>query len=471
VANSKEPGRLDLHEESKLYSVWRFSRAQACTMAMALLPSPIQERIMQLPQKPEKLYPTSYLNGLRGFVACLVFVRHFSLPWQPHLDYGYGERDGEYDGILRLPIVRIIYAGPLVPMLFVVSGYVISLKPVKLIGMGSWDTLLFTLSSSIFHRGIRLFLPTIISTFCAMLAISLGLFNFDYTSMPGHQPVHPNVFNSFWAQFLDWSKFVFLDLTNPFTWQIPRSEYGPHLWTIPLTFRGSMVVALVLVGISRTRRSWRLVLSTVMAIYCLLQTRWEISTFLAGTVLCELDLTRHGHLSPDAMPAIRAPKFARLSKVIWILCALLTLFVGSFPRYNDGIGVPGYQWMCLITPNYRYWDAMAGVGIVILLAKAQAIHGILTTAPMQYLGKISFSMYIVHEPLLHIIGYHTVPAMWHITGKEQIVQYQMGFGLGMLITFFLLLWCADVFRRLVLQPCERLSVWVEKKCSISNYDN
>jgi peptidoglycan/LPS O-acetylase OafA/YrhL len=465
---SKKAGLLAPNEGSRFYAAWKFSRSQVTTIALALVPSYIQQRIMQEPPKHEKLHQTSYLNGLRGLVACLVFVRHFSLPWQPHLDYGYGEREGEYDGLLRLPFVRLVYAGPLVPMFFVVSGYVLSLKPVKLIRSQSWDTLLRALSKTIFHRGIRLFLPTIISTFCVMVAVRLGLFNFDYASIPGRKPVHPEFLDSFWAQLIDWSKFVVFDLTNPFTWHSPRAEYGPHLWTIPLTFRGSMVVALALAGLARTRQLCRLVLLGMMVMYCLLRTRWELSTFLGGIILCELELTRHGDLGLDATPATRRFKSVRLSQGLWVSCALLTLYVGSFPRYNDGIGVAGYRWFCLVTPNYRYWDAVAGFGIVILLAKAQTLQRILTTAPIQYLGKVSFSMYIVHEPLLHVIGYHTVPAMWQVTGKEEVIQYQVGFGLGMLVTFFILLWCADVFRKLVQQPCERLSVWIEKKCCISD---
>ncbi|KAH8807265.1 acyltransferase 3 [Xylogone sp. PMI_703] len=437
---------------------------------MALLPSYIRRRIMQQNPEPEKLYPTSYLNGLRGLVACLVFVRHFSLPWQLHVDYGYGERDGEYNGLLRLPIVRLLYAGPLVPMFFVVSGYVLSLKPVKLIRIQSWDALLRSLSSTIFHRGIRLFLPTIISTFLVMVSVSLGWFNFDYPSMPGHIPVHPEFLNSFWVQFLDWYKFVLMDLTNPFTWKTPRAEYGPHLWTIPLTFRGSMVAALILAGLARVRRFYRLLLLGAMAIFCLLHTRWELSLFVGGIILCELDLSRQEYLGPVVIPIARQSNSPRISQAIWSSSALLTLYVASFPRYNNGICVPGYQWMCLISTNYHYWDALTGFCIVILLSKSQITQRILTTTPMQYLGKISFSMYIVHEPLLHIIGYHTVPAIWWFTGNEKAFQYQAGFGLGMLVTFILLLWVADVFRELVQQPCERLSVWIEKKCSISNQD-
>lgn len=55
----------------------------------------------------KNIHTTSYLDGLRGLISLLVFVRHFSLPWQQHMDYGYGYEN--YYGILRLPFLRLMY--------------------------------------------------------------------------------------------------------------------------------------------------------------------------------------------------------------------------------------------------------------------------------------------------------------------------------------------------------------------------
>lgn len=209
-------------------------------------------------------HSTAYMDGLRGMVSILVFVRHFNLPWQQHLDYGYGY-DG-YNGLLRLPFLRLSFSGPLVPMFFILSGYVLSVKPFKLARKGSWEPLVLSLAGSVFRRGARLFLPPLISTFCVMILAHLGLFSFPYDEMPGREPTYPPLIDGIGSQLLSWIGFVTTELTNPWRWDVGALRYGPHLWTIPLSFKGSLVVYLTCLALLRVRSGSRLVILGLEAV-------------------------------------------------------------------------------------------------------------------------------------------------------------------------------------------------------------
>ncbi|KAL7905109.1 acyltransferase 3 [Trichoderma velutinum] len=431
-------------------------------MSLLLLPSWLQPESTYRPTSIKNIHTTSYLDGLRGLISILVFVRHFSLPWQKHMDYGYGY--DHYYGILRLPILRLMYAGPLVPMFFIVSGFVLSIKSFKLAQIAAHESLFLSLSKSTFRRAIRLFSPPIITTFFVMVLAQLGSFSFPYSDMPGRRPIHPVVEGSFWLQFLRWITFVTDELVNPWRWDIPRLEYGPHLWTIPISYKGSLVVFLLCLMLARVRPTVRLVMLCSQMVYAIMQRRWDIAPFLAGMVLSQLNL-RHSADTFVQSKNTKKPLLSYIRDVLDFLLLLLGLYIGSFPRHNQGIDcVSGYRSLCAITPNYRYWHDVAAFTIIWALSQQTHLQAALSSATAQYFGKISFSMYLIHEPLLHVFGFFTVPFFWKFTGTDSIFHYQLGFGLGMIITAFVLIWLSDLFKTAVEDTCERLSTWVENAC-------
>ncbi|KAK4206799.1 acyltransferase family-domain-containing protein [Rhypophila decipiens] len=465
-----------------------------CSLCLALLPSWARAQLKPQTSRPpvknfERAHHASsaYMDGLRGLVAVLVFVRHFTLPWQDHIDYGYGCQD-KYYGVLRLPFLRLLYAGPLVPVFFILSGYVLSAKTIRHLHTMSISspsgptptcshdavaTLFISLSGSAFRRALRLFPPPIISTFLVMLLTHFGLFSFDYAVMPGRQPEHAEALSTFTAQLSHWASFVGDELINPWRWDVPRLVYGPHLWTIPISFKGSAVTFLTCLVIARVARPGvRLALLCAAIAYALSRGRWDMALFLAGILVCELDARRipprdtdhhHDHHPSETNEEKKPPTKHLLSTLVLLLTLLTALYLASFPRSNNGGQdcVPGYVTFCRITPNYRYWHALAAFLIVLSVSRSASLQRPLVSPLAKYLGRISFSMYLVHEPLLHIFGFYTVPFFWALTGMESGWSYQVGFGMGMMMTAFVLVWVADLFRAWVEVPCGKGAMWLE----------
>lgn len=122
---------------------------------------------------PPKLHLTSWLDGLRGVAALFVFIHHSSQIYLRGLRPGYGSSPEAYH-ILQLPVLRIVFSGgAMVAIFFVISGYVLSTKPLLLARQGRHLELFENLASSAFRRGPRLITSYIVSTFLtAMLAMT-----------------------------------------------------------------------------------------------------------------------------------------------------------------------------------------------------------------------------------------------------------------------------------------------------------
>lgn len=205
-----------------------------------LLPSFVQDSIRPSLKSDsgKPLHPTAWLDGMRGLAALFVFVQHLSYPihdvfsaWTPEQGYNH---------FLRLPLIRFFYDGAfMVAIFFVLSGYALSYKPVKQMRNGETDTLVQTLSSSVFRRAIRLYLPCFASTLLIVLSLRLGLYEWtrtianDPVRLPASREIHFPRTKTTSEQMLNWARtmLVFINPFNPV-----RLALDTHLWTIPIEF-------------------------------------------------------------------------------------------------------------------------------------------------------------------------------------------------------------------------------------------
>lgn len=205
-----------------------------------LLPSFVQNSIRPSlqPDSGKPLHPTAWLDGMRGLAALFVFMQHLSYPihdvfsaWTPEQDYNH---------FLRLPLIRFFYDGAfMVAIFFVLSGYALSYKPVKQMRNAETDALVQTLSSSVFRRAVRLYLPCFASTLLIVLSLRLGLYEWtraianDPVRLPASREIHFPRTKTTGEQMLNWARtmLVFVNPFNPV-----RIALDTHLWTIPIEF-------------------------------------------------------------------------------------------------------------------------------------------------------------------------------------------------------------------------------------------
>jgi peptidoglycan/LPS O-acetylase OafA/YrhL len=441
-------------------------RSFAWALLRCLAPSFIYSRTKST-QSPKKLSPTAYLDGMRGLAALFVFFCHYAYTsFVITIGYGYDGEDGSYRNILTLPIIRLLYSGPpMVCLFFVISGYALSLKPIKQMRAHAHGDLLGTLSSSVFRRGMRLFLPTFASCFLVFVLLRLGLYektriiSADSNIHRNVHEYHPQLLKTFNEQLFHWCSEMF-NFICVFDWaQFAGSTgYDVHLWTIPVEFRASLILFLTLLGLARLKPWVRMSALLALMLFVLRKDRWEMLLFYMGMFLAELDL-----VSPQT--AAKPP--SRVSCALWITAAFAGLFLMSQPDAHAEV-TPGWQYLSTQIPlwwseKYRYYQTLGSMLFALSVTRLPILQDPFTSPPVQYLGRIAYALYLMHGPIMHAFGYRIQAAFWAMSGTETHTQYVTGWVAGALVNGPLVIWAADVFWRAVDAPSVRLARWVENK--------
>ncbi|KAF7196387.1 O-acetyltransferase PaAT-1 [Pseudocercospora fuligena] len=435
--------------------------------------------------KPQpSLQDTAWLDGLRGIAAFVVYIEHFSLPYQNGMRVAYGSPNAT--SLWQLPIVRLLYSGtPMVSIFFVVSGCALSLKALKLANSGQPEAASASLSSSIFRRGVRLFAPTTIATFLVLLLTQLGLYEHPYAILEIHGRRHmvldrPPHLSSFWAQIVDWVRYLFARLYYPEVWmgQLPGSTssiYASQLWTIPIEFYASMALYVCLAGLIGTRGLVRRLTLGAMAAFSLIISRWDLMLFFAGALIAdriaeqrrpepnddtadekwsnEKDVTNHGFRKV-------------LQMVTSTSLTAMALLLLSYPDHEAWTN-PLYHILAVVNDDYRMWQSCGAVLLALTCSRNSLLQRLLSSAVIRWLGHISYGLYIVHIPILVSYGWALVTFVRdHITGSESWWKKNMGFAPALIVLTPLVLLLAALWTNYVDRWCQRLARYLERKSRV-----
>ncbi|KAI5236741.1 hypothetical protein E4T43_08406 [Aureobasidium subglaciale] len=472
-------------------------------LAFAALPSFVQSRIRPPMKSTKPLHPTGFLDGMRGIAAFLVIVFHLMIC---SYDTKHGFASTEAGGTghenrewYKLPFIRIFYAGPtMVSIFFVVSGYALSYKPVKLMRAKNWQALSQSLASSIFRRAIRLFLPCLVSTFLISLMLWAGIYDgaTEFAKASGqYNPKHaiemPR-FDSLAEQMSYFFSENFTKLINPWTFAAKMNEVhlDGHLWTIPFEsvecistldsptdiccrFRSSLILYLTQAGLSHLKTKIRIAILVCLIVWVHQIGRWEMILFYGGFLLAELGFQRSA--SPESIlptsDTATKRRSRKLKPVIYVCTFLLGMYLGGQPQ-KLAHRTPGWATLASVIPDNlgkikRYWPGWGAIMLVWSTSCYKPLQRLFDNRLSQYLGRISFSLYIVHGAVTHVVGYPLMNVSDGLIGRDNGLNKAIGFYIGTLSTLFLTVWFADIFTRAVDEPSVRFARWVEEKCLTS----
>ncbi|KAL7787383.1 acyltransferase family domain-containing protein [Trichoderma ceciliae] len=354
---------------------------------------------------PETLRPTAYLDGLRGFAAFVVYWHHHELwvhGWTNQnaiFENGFGY-DGKYH-MAAFPFVRNLFSGGhyAVSTFFVISGYVLSLKPLGLLQAGELAKLGDNLASAFFRRWPRLYVPSMVVVF--VYAMSWHIFGMWINGTKTAENWRDEAW-SFYTEFKNFS-FVFKE------GGVPWLSYNFHLWSIPVEFKGSMVVYASQLALSRCSREARLWCEASLVFYFMFITDgWYCAMFCTGMLLCDLDLlARKGEL----------PRFLLLLEpfkdFIYHHLFVFSLFLGGVPSQNSDVQnlqkSRGWYYLAWFKPqavfDYKWFYLwLAATFLVASIPRIPWLKRFFETRFCQSLGRISFALYMVHGPVLWTVG-------------------------------------------------------------------
>lgn len=434
-------------------------------------------------KEDKKLSRTAWLNGLRGWAAMFVVFSHCTIPFGASFGKGWNSKDPKF---LELPIIRLFYdGGTMVTLFFIISGYALSCKPLSLIGRSDHSPIFNSLASSTFRRCIRLFTPTATIAFAAIWVRYFNLW-YPYEVNP------PGELNTVWSSLCWWFNAVLYSI-NPFSetlpnpWHTRLMKIESALWTIPVEYRGSLAVFGLLLVLSKTQVS---VCTGSLVLFLFWLTwigQWDIWLFIAGMLCCQFRLLTRKEKSPRLDDET---SMTQKSQNLWrtvlfdtvgpLLALVPILYVLSQPGGWmqppdwDGWGdAPFYPILNYLTPASwnghnepgRFWRCIAAVALTTLVDHTCILQSLFTAPFSQYLGEISFSMYLVHPLIIHTLSTRVYVHILTWTDSMPHNGFRDALCVGITMTIFLpiLYWISDLSTRYLDQGSVDLARWLEGK--------
>lgn len=422
-------------------------------------------------RQPRKLHPTSYLDGLRGCAAFVVFLHHSTQAFLPSLRPGWASSP-EHLNLLALPVIRVMYSGgAMVSLFFVISGYVLSIKPLQLAykaaeqkheqqgslprGKSGGETDLnaayANIASATFRRGPRLMIPCLASTLLTAMLAMLGAFvegaNIGLQRHYYRADTWAEQLTTWWEQSL-W--FV-----NPFA---GGHAFEENVWTIPIEFKGSLLVFVTVSGLAGRSQRLRRVCIWAGFGYWAWYGHWDLMLFLAGVGLAEWRASR----IDDEETEKTRPKTGLNMRLIYSVLVFIAVYLLAMPEGNENVAnSPGYITLATtLTPKRwqdhwgpsRWWPCMGAILIVATLDQAGPQSGFqkaFTSRFAQSLGDISFSLYLLHGIAIYAVGVRVLGFYISIFGGESDLGYVVSLVMSAKVFLPFLFWISKIFTEVV----------------------
>lgn len=429
--------------------------------------------------RQRKLRSTAYLDGLRGFAALLVYWGHHQL-WahdsigpEAIFENAYGYNEQYY--FATLPGIRLFFSGGhfAVSIFFILSGYVLSMKPLQLIHAGEMAKLGDNLAASLFKRWLRLYFPIICCT---------GLYMASWHVLHIRTAVEPQktFYEELWKWYLEFKNFSFVFRTDGDPW----FTYSFHVWSIPTEMRGSIIIYTSVMAFSRATRNARLWCTAGLISYFMyIVDGWYGSMFLMGMLQCDLDMLAASDNLPSPMK-----KLERFKMPIFYTLLVIGLYLGGSPAQSADTAIlknsPGWVYLSHLKPQalwdykwfFLFWAATFTVSAIPRIPWLKAFFEMRFN---MYLGRISFSFYLVHGPVLWTIAdriYASVGCMResHVTNVARWINktplpnvgplgLEFNFLASHLLILPITLWLAEMATKLFDEPSVKIAKWAYER--------
>jgi peptidoglycan/LPS O-acetylase OafA/YrhL len=365
-----------------------------------------------------------------------VFLSHFIFSFLPHTAQWLTKgatipQFYEFESILSFPLLLVFFNGSLtVSIFFVLSGYVITKKY-----FDTGDVSLLQAGAA--KRYPRLVIPAFVSVIFACAIFHAGLMSNQHAPEIGtagwpmaSYTVPVGVMTAVREGLFNGPLFGHVDLNSP-------------LWTIQIELIGSLLlfVAYALFGTRRPAATALLFMILSVMVFPSSIYQIHLLTFFAGSVL---------HY------------FERGLRRIPVLSALLIAVGMILGAYDFS---PWFDWARLPMPKLaaplfnpvgseRYvFNAIGAVLLVSgVLGNAEAARLLSSRLPV-YLGKISFSLYLLHWPIICSLSF----GMMYVLKVRMGVDYLQALASTAIGTLIVTLGASHLFEALVDRPAIRVA--------------
>lgn len=317
-----------------------------------------------------------YLEGLRGIAAITVVISHFAQFFYPRVLYTDSVAHNDFEYWISDYPINLLYNGNFsVCLFFVLSGYVLSIKFFQ-----KQDVKI--LYEMAVKRYFRLAIPVSVSVVFSYSLVNLGWIFYENIqgitkgTMTENFTLNHNFFEVIKLAFFD----VFI---------LGDSSYNNVLWTMRYELFGSFLIFLLLPLLAYKKKEYvQYVLYSFLILGIAKFVGLYFVAFILGVLLCDMHLSNRGVFRFKG-------KFYN-----WVLL-LIGIYLGSYP-YTDTEGTI-YQVLdlkILGESAFVFYHIIGAFFILMVVLNSEKLQSIFSNKFFEFLGKISFSIYLTHFILL-----------------------------------------------------------------------
>jgi peptidoglycan/LPS O-acetylase OafA/YrhL len=333
------------------------------------------------------------LDGLRGVAALVVLFHHVAFVIPAFSDtYRTQDLVGPDNPVwwFAYTPLKILTAGPeAVVVFFLLSGFVLALEPLR---KPAYDWVAYYP-----RRIVRLYVPIVASVVLAVVLVLIV-------------PRDPSRASSSWLTMLADPSLRPTAILGEATvlFHPPLFPLNGPLWSLVWEVWFSLLLPLAIALVLLVRRHWWIVAVLSFALSWVgFAFEWGalvyLPMFMVGVAMARgiEDLRRWA----DAISRLR------FAAVVWALLTLLGLGLLVWSWMYRGTGAIDTVLAASISPE----KLVGGTILLFACAFSPAAVRALTVRPVAWLGRVSFSLYLVHVPVLLAIAFAVGAQDWWLT--------------------------------------------------------
>lgn len=370
------------------------------------------------------------LEGLRGLAAISVVIYHYLVLVFPVMYYGpvTAQHTRFEDNLHGSPLMSLISGSFAVSIFFVLSGFVLT--------VGYFQTKDINIIKRLAtRRYLRLMVPALASVIIAWVLIVLGLSHiqqaYAITLSPG--------LNLTWDQNTSFFKALYEGSVGIFTGG-NTFGYNSVLWTMKYEFLGSFIVFAAAVLFAKSKYRYIVYLVLAVALF----NTWFIG-FIIGMLIADLYVNK-------------AELIEKLKVRYAVLMLATAVFLGGFPW--NGAELTIYRYLQIPTfdtfQNQAVWGALGAALLIVAIFRIGILQRVLSSPLMTKIGSYTYSLYLVHQPIIYTLGMTLFVLILSSTG------YTMAVVLAGLLTAPLIVVATAIFHKYVEAPSITLSSTFDK---------